>query len=80
MCRRERARKRYGRGSMTALDPERSDDSPNSCRSRVMKRTLTAPPVDPDRWSSGGNPARPNLAASAKLLPMEAVRRPPATR
>jgi hypothetical protein len=35
-----------------SLDPERSDDSPKSYRSRVTERTLTAPPVDLDRLSS----------------------------
>jgi len=47
----------------TAVDPERSDDSPHSCHSGVMERTLTALPVDPDRLSLSRQPARPNLAA-----------------
>jgi hypothetical protein len=62
---------------VSTIDPKRSDDSPLSCRSRVMERTLTAPPGDPDRLSSTGNPARPNLATSAKLPPTEAMRNLP---
>jgi hypothetical protein len=32
----------------SATDPERADDSPNTCCSRIVERTMTAPPVDPD--------------------------------
>jgi hypothetical protein len=45
-----------------AIDPERSDDSPHSCRSRVMKQTLTAPPVDPDRLLLGPQPRSAKLS------------------
>jgi hypothetical protein len=44
------------------IDPERSDDSPNSCRSRVTERTLTAPPVDPDRLPLSRQPSSARLS------------------
>jgi hypothetical protein len=40
-----------------AVDPERSDDSPDSRRSRVTERTLTAPPVGADRLSVSRQPS-----------------------
>jgi hypothetical protein len=68
-----------GRPEFPVLDPERSDDSPNSCRSRAIERTLTLPPVDPDRFAV--QPATPlgqtYITTWAKLRPTEAMRRPP---
>jgi hypothetical protein len=44
----------------TGRDPQRSGDSRDNGRSRLLERTLTAPPVDSDRLPAAGNPARPN--------------------
>lgn len=46
---------------LTAVDPKRSDNSPNSGLSRVIERTLTALPFAPGTDTpQAGNPARPN--------------------
>jgi hypothetical protein len=49
-------------GQWSGFDPERSDESPNSCRSRVRERTLTAPLVDPDRLPLSQQPSSAKLS------------------
>jgi hypothetical protein len=63
---------------MAQVDPKRPDGLFVTCHSRVIVRTLTAPPVDRTDSSSAGDPARPNSTTCAKLRPIGVVRRPPA--